>query len=84
MFRKKQKKTEPKNEEAVPETPSPPKEEVNEETPEGYYVASIPVQTEPVIVHSNSKEQYDIISGIARIMNDIAEIKAMIKKEIKE
>ena len=80
LFRKKTKEDKmeevKKIKEAV-EAPAPPEE------PRGYFIASIPTETQPIIAHGERDEQYEVISAIAKIMNDLEEIKEMIKEASK-
>jgi len=81
LFRKKTKEDKmeevKKIKEAV-EAPNPPEEETG-----GYFIASIPTETQPIIAHGKRNEQYEVISAIAKIMNDLEEIKEMIKEASK-
>lgn len=51
-------------------------EEKKQKEPQALFVVGeIPTETKPVIANTQTNEQYDIYLAIAKIMNDVEEIK---------
>jgi hypothetical protein len=76
VFKPKQKQeeqvTDEENEQE--EVPTP----VKKEKAVRFQVGAVAVQTEPVIVDAKTEEQYNIYTALAKIMNDIEELKKAI------
>jgi hypothetical protein len=51
------------------------KPEEKEEEQQKYFVGEVPTQTAPVIVDRESNTQYSVELALAKIMNDIEELK---------
>ena len=51
------------------------KQEEKEEDASKYKVGEVATQTEPVIIDTEENIQYPIITALAKIMNDIEELK---------
>lgn len=50
-------------------------EEKKEEKKEKYVVSEVATQTSPVILNTENKEQMDVTTAIAKLLNDVEYIK---------
>lgn len=74
VFTKKPKQEEQETEDEEIEVPTP----VAKKVATRFQVGAVAVQTEPVIVDTKTEEQYNMYTAIAKIMNDIEELKKAI------